>query len=88
MPPRTFLLVHSADEVGWTDLRLIVQSMPEIAVMGEAMTEQRAFDLAAAHRRQIRRRPTVPASPMRTRPVQVSWPRSTPENLPCLRRGS
>lgn len=46
------LLIH-ADEVGWADLSLVLQSMPALSVVGETSDGQDALRLAAAHRPEL-----------------------------------
>lgn len=45
MSPRRLLLIHG-DEVGWTDLRFTLHTMPEVMLSGEAATDQQALELA------------------------------------------
>ena len=44
---QTLLLAHD-NEIGWTDLRLIVNTMSELTIVGEAITRSQALQLATS----------------------------------------
>lgn len=52
MEPRSVLLIHS-DEIGWGDLRALLESIPALAIVGEAGDREQALRLAASHRPEV-----------------------------------
>lgn len=52
MEPRSVLLIHS-DEIGWGDLRAMLESIPGRAIAGEAGDREQALRLAASHRPEV-----------------------------------